>query len=407
MPREKADDGSVDMRKGTGKPRATRKKTKAEVALENSLFGSSASRSLISSSSSSSTRSSAAAAIASAFTDDVVSSLAASISGTGGRPERAVEEEDERPLFSLDSEKRDAVDGGKKGKTELRQAVSHNDDEERAEYSEGEDNSQLKPAWRDEDDDNIEVDVGAVPMLRKLRKDVGEDTKLGADELRKRLKERHAKTASSTGASLPWSARGKRKLEKQRRKRKRKDDEAKRADDVVYDDDEDDDDDEEENDDDDNDGDEKDEKGEGDKHDTNEDDMIQDDDETEDKIVATTASVFARPSKRVAGRNGNAEVRRPLPSGAIDILRLRDANAEAISKSVVQCLGFNPNPKLSGNLMFTAGLDCTLRLFDVDGQRNGQFGLFRLGLYLFISLSLCLFVSLSLCLLCSCLTHPH
>jgi hypothetical protein len=50
-----------------------------------------------------------------------------------------------------------------------------------------------------------------------------------------------------------------------------------------------------------------------------------------------------------------------LPPGLIDMTRLKDANAAEPSKAVVRSLGWHPG----GGLLFTAGLDKTLRLFKV------------------------------------------
>lgn len=50
----------------------------------------------------------------------------------------------------------------------------------------------------------------------------------------------------------------------------------------------------------------------------------------------------------------------------LDVLRVKDANIEDRSESVVQALEFHPRR----SLMLTAGLDKKLRLFDVDGKFN-------------------------------------
>ncbi|KAK9461042.1 WD40-repeat-containing domain protein [Lipomyces oligophaga] len=55
-----------------------------------------------------------------------------------------------------------------------------------------------------------------------------------------------------------------------------------------------------------------------------------------------------------------------LPSGSIDIARLRDANAQAISQSAVQSITFHP----SLPLLMSAGFDRTLRIYNVDGKHN-------------------------------------
>ncbi|DBB01100.1 hypothetical protein WJX77_009600 [Trebouxia sp. C0004] len=55
-----------------------------------------------------------------------------------------------------------------------------------------------------------------------------------------------------------------------------------------------------------------------------------------------------------------------LAPGLIETTRLRDANQQEPSKSVVQSVEFHP----AGQLLLTAGLDKRLRLFQVDGIEN-------------------------------------
>ena len=52
---------------------------------------------------------------------------------------------------------------------------------------------------------------------------------------------------------------------------------------------------------------------------------------------------------------------RQLPAGMIETTRLRDANQQEPSSSVVQSVEFHP----AGRLLLTAGLDKRLRLFQV------------------------------------------
>ncbi|ORX73981.1 WD40 repeat-like protein [Linderina pennispora] len=55
-----------------------------------------------------------------------------------------------------------------------------------------------------------------------------------------------------------------------------------------------------------------------------------------------------------------------LPSTTINITPLRNANQAAPSQSVVSCVQFHP----TASVVMTAGLDKTLRLFEVDGKEN-------------------------------------
>ncbi|RQM13537.1 hypothetical protein DD237_006569 [Peronospora effusa] len=57
-----------------------------------------------------------------------------------------------------------------------------------------------------------------------------------------------------------------------------------------------------------------------------------------------------------------------LPQGELEVVRMKDANQHAPSNAVVQSVQFHPN----GQLILTAGLDKTLRLFQVDGSNNAK-----------------------------------
>lgn len=63
------------------------------------------------------------------------------------------------------------------------------------------------------------------------------------------------------------------------------------------------------------------------------------------------------------GVSGTARL---LPQGKVEATRLRDANASEPSSAVIRSVQFHSN----GSLLLTAGLDKTLRLFDVDGTNN-------------------------------------
>eukprot|EP00456_Euglypha_rotunda_P082700 TRINITY_DN814_c0_g2_i3.p1 TRINITY_DN814_c0_g2~~TRINITY_DN814_c0_g2_i3.p1 ORF type:complete len:199 (+),score=36.26 TRINITY_DN814_c0_g2_i3:384-980(+) len=55
-----------------------------------------------------------------------------------------------------------------------------------------------------------------------------------------------------------------------------------------------------------------------------------------------------------------------LPQGTLGITRMKDANIAERAKSAISSLQFHPN----GELLLTAGLDKSVRLFQVDGLRN-------------------------------------
>ena len=80
-----------------------------------------------------------------------------------------------------------------------------------------------------------------------------------------------------------------------------------------------------------------------------------------DKVHASTALPFIETL--------NSE-NKTLSEGFLDIRRLRNANASSPSALSIRSVAFNPNKALTGNLMFATGLDKTLRLFDIDGDKN-------------------------------------
>ena len=63
---------------------------------------------------------------------------------------------------------------------------------------------------------------------------------------------------------------------------------------------------------------------------------------------------------------GLASSGRGLPQGTLEATRVRDANAAEPSNAVLRSVAFHAN----GALFLTAGLDKTVRLFDIDGTNN-------------------------------------
>jgi U3 small nucleolar RNA-associated protein 18 len=57
-----------------------------------------------------------------------------------------------------------------------------------------------------------------------------------------------------------------------------------------------------------------------------------------------------------------------LPAAALEVERLKDANAHDTSDSVVQSVRFHPNSQL----LLTASLDKRLKIFQIDGKNNSK-----------------------------------
>jgi len=87
------------------------------------------------------------------------------------------------------------------------------------------------------------------------------------------------------------------------------------------------------------------------------------DSESEETKPTDTHSIVASTLKK-AGRPPNSK----LPQTFIDVIRLKDANQANPHNGVVQAVQFHPN----GQLMLTAALDKSLRLFNIDGVINSK-----------------------------------
>ncbi|EDQ92370.1 uncharacterized protein MONBRDRAFT_13410, partial [Monosiga brevicollis MX1] len=75
--------------------------------------------------------------------------------------------------------------------------------------------------------------------------------------------------------------------------------------------------------------------------------------EDEESLLRTSARLISRRSAAI-------------PAHRLKFSTVRDGNHAAPSKAVLQVLGFHP----SAPALFTAGMDRTLRLFQVDGKKN-------------------------------------
>ncbi|GAB5356116.1 hypothetical protein AAMO2058_000263400 [Amorphochlora amoebiformis] len=150
---------------------------------------------------------------------------------------------------------------------------------------------EAKPAWVDEHDEEVKVDISAHTRLRKLR-DTETESEITGTELTARLR-RQFKKINQTN-DLDWA-----KLPTQ--------------------------------------------------------------DDTKDgleSVVRTTRGLLARE-----GDDSNPI---GLPPKEIKVVRAKDANMTERSQGVVRSVRFHPN----GQVIMTAGLDKTLRLFNIDGLRN-------------------------------------
>ncbi|KAI9911847.1 hypothetical protein PsorP6_009043 [Peronosclerospora sorghi] len=175
---------------------------------------------------------------------------------------------------------------------DLFEASSHTKKKKRKSCSEQQkkDGRDLKAAWVDEDDEEVEVNLEEQPLLRKLRKTENEKI-VNGKELNRRLKTFY----HSAHGAASW------------------------ADPKTF---------------------------LGDKS---------DDSDNEGEIFRSTGKMLEDSGDR-------------LPQGELSVIRMKDANQHAVSNAVVQSVQFHSN----GQLMLTAGLDKSLRLFQVDGSNNAK-----------------------------------
>eukprot|EP00611_Tribonema_gayanum_P029580 TRINITY_DN795_c0_g1_i4.p1 TRINITY_DN795_c0_g1~~TRINITY_DN795_c0_g1_i4.p1 ORF type:complete len:517 (+),score=125.34 TRINITY_DN795_c0_g1_i4:62-1612(+) len=88
-----------------------------------------------------------------------------------------------------------------------------------------------------------------------------------------------------------------------------------------------------------------------------------DEDSSDDEEESFAQDLLANSDRLIAGRGGAN-----LRPGNIFALRCKDANQHDPSKAVVRSVQFHS----SGELLLTAGLDKTLRFFQVDGEENSK-----------------------------------
>lgn len=188
-------------------------------------------------------------------------------------------------LFEID---RSGVDQTHVGAPDEEVADIDEDSEEDEERTE-------KPAWADEDDADVKVNLLDTNRLRKLRKSRSESgaSALGGVELERRLRKRFQDTAMLT-ARTDWA---------------RLDVSEKPAE-------------------------------------------IED-----DPIGSSSAPLLATASNR-------------LPPQVLNVVRCPDANQQEPNNAVVQSVHFHPGSDPDRPLMLTAGLDKTLRFFQVDGEES-------------------------------------
>jgi len=184
------------------------------------------------------------------------------------------------------------------------------------------------PAWQDEDDEAVRVDIAGKDRLRKLRRQPDEKDISGAD-YQERLR---ARFQESSKAALDWAALpvtpaddaagGKRGRRRQWHG-----------------------------------------EGGGDTSEEEEDDQDEEEEEEDDDDFG---GLFRSTAPLVLGASGTGGNKRLQP-GTLEVVRCRDGNMQEPSKAMVQAVQFHPS---TGGLLFTAGLDKTLRFFQVDGKRN-------------------------------------
>ena len=227
--------------------------------------------------------------------EDAASSLVFEIDrkGAGDEPPGdKTETNAEISLLDLDSKRL-----GEEEKNEKRLDRVHVRDENKG----GEEHDE-RPAWVDDDDDNLEVDLLGTHRLRKLRKNRDEKQPLRVDEFQKRLRDRYKSTMQAT-AQTQWAK--------------------------VH-------------------------------HDHYNDKPDEHDDEDDDVMLSSQPLLL----------QGKASSTKRLPPNILKIMRCPDANQSDYNKAVVQAVHFHPGSDPDKPLLLTAGLDKTLRFFQVGAKKS-------------------------------------
>jgi len=207
------------------------------------------------------------------------------------------EEGSEHPLFEID---RTGGSSNDKLQTDEETTLKHADKEQKDDGSKedvvADENS---PAWIDEDDADLEINLLGASRLRKLRKTRTEEaaSALNGVELEQRLRQRYQSTTQIT-ARTDW-ARVTEELQA---------------------------------------------------------DHSQDDDTG---LQSSSAPLLLHSSAR-----------KRLPPNTVNIMRCPDANQSDPNKSVVQAVHFHPASDADRPLLLTAGLDKTLRFFQVGAEKS-------------------------------------
>ncbi|KAG9295388.1 hypothetical protein G9A89_013417 [Geosiphon pyriformis] len=239
------------------------------------------------------------------------------------------EETSDKPLFVIDTKGSRVshnklklpqnISGSSKSTDSAKEQYEDDDDDDEDEKEEKDSESILtevegdkdeKRAWVDPDDKEVSISLAKRNMLRKLRKTEDEDT-ISGDKFEIRLRKQHAKLHPTPGwAVLPSEL----KKQKKRKKRARSSEsESSDASEQQYSD--------------------------------------------EDIELLRQSHGFLQKEKP-----------KFLPPEDLEVVRMRDANQKAYSQSVIQSISFHPNAQV----LMTAGLDKTLRLFQIDGKYNSK-----------------------------------
>ena len=197
--------------------------------------------------------------------------------------ENEEEQEFAENFFELDRTGDEDVEVHDDGRIARKNKDSDSDDDDDAVESD-------KPAWVDEDDADVSMNLLSVDRLKKLRKSRSETAPVDGAELERRLRKRFQDT---TTALTDWA-----NLEESG---------AKKSEDIL--------------------------------------------------LESSAAPLLASSSDR-------------LPPQVLNVVRCPDANQKDPNKAVVQAVHFHPGSDPDRPLILTAGLDKTLRFFQVDAEES-------------------------------------
>lgn len=209
---------------------------------------------------------------------------------------------DESPSLQFQFDRTGASDNEEEDDDKKQLATRQHPLDDDGERSDDDDSSSVQdgPAWFDEDDDDVRVDLMGTDRLKKLRTSRSDDQPLSGTELQQRLRARYKSTLQAT-AQTEWA----------------------RLDDK--------------------------------------------DEDEEDALLQSSSQPLL-----LQGASSSSMSSSRMPPNILNVMRCPDANQAEYNQAVVQAVNFHPGSDPDRPLLLTAGLDKTLRFFQVGSETSDK-----------------------------------